>query len=321
MIRIDKLCGPQFDDIAIIDSRLVKGAEEHVGRMTMDNIGGAKDAMILSTNTKITALKNLLSKDELDSTNKESLGILTDANVVSLRASMRRNYGLLISIDGIADEVIHDFFPNKLYDVNHLTKANYFTTLDRLISASNTHSGIIGIATHDEYVLLKTTIDINTDLLTDKKALVVVDDSQQQAKSKILRDQLSDNVCDLAKMYRLVPDKAASYFTQSTFFGDTHHTHHHDTGSFHAQERVVAYHATFAEGTDVLVRSRTAGKISGYILDAATDAFISKFTVNGDSSHTYHSQKIGGLKGTYLVLMNDNLAGGPDGIWEIDIID
>jgi hypothetical protein len=320
MTSIEEFCSPQFDDRRIINDRLIIGSRQHVAFMVADNPGGLKDGWISVTNTKIGNLVACMSADETDTSTKEGLTMITDEDVVAMRKQMRRTYGSLVGYEGLPAVVMHAFFPHKLADVNGLSKTNYEATMDRMILNSGTYSTYVPVGTAAAYSALKGTADTDTDLHTGSKAVIRTDSTAEDAASKILRDQLTDNECNLSVMYRLVLGKAATFFMQSTFFPENHYIHVHSNGLLAPQTRVVAYHGTPEEGTEIYVKSKSLGKISGWILVNAADPFTETFTVDAERSRTFHAELIGGATGTYLVLINDNLVGGLDVEWEVDVI-
>jgi hypothetical protein len=320
MINIGRFCEPQFDDEAIINIRLILGARQHVSFMVADNPGGLKDLWISDTNTKIGNLVTIMSADETDSSTKTGLRIITDEDVVAMKKQMRRTYGSLVGYDALPAVVMNALFPHKLADVNNLSKNNYEAPMDRMILKSGTYSSYLPAGTAALYSGLKTTADTDTGDLAESKAVVRSSSTAGDAASKILRDQLTDNECNLSIMYRLELGKAETFFMQSTFFPFNHYTHVHSNGILAPQTRVLAYHGTIEAGTEVYVRSKSAGKLSGWILINETDAFGDIFTVDAERGRTFHGELIGGNTGTYLVLINDNLVGGLDVEWEVDVI-
>lgn len=287
--------------------------------MTADTNGGLLAPNILATQGFFDTYELKRAKVETDSVFKEGDTIDLDYVVRQIALEAHLTQHLVLTKVLKTSAIFHQFFPEGLDDINHFTRTNVPTILDRMITAS-TANALLFPGQTAIWVAWKSSFNLARVAQTGKMGSVSADMSAFLDAELALCMQLTDNVYDIRKMFAQNKVKAMSYFSESSLYGPTHHSHQHYTGHFEHGVSVVTFEGIFTAKTHIMVKSKTAHvNIMACVLEHSTDVCTSGQTVNGIGQHTWLASVLGSLSFHYLVLTNLSLTDGGD--WEIDIID
>ena len=317
-MELERLTLTQLTDRNIIHPRKINFLNDMNGKMVGDNADHHLDAILAYLGIAGSNYGSYYGGFESAIIAKESERIITDEEMAVINTTLHQYAKEVDFRSGLGSAVGHLIFPGERAYINGITKTNIVSRLTT-IAAGFTANAVLYPGAAAAVTNLK--ITYTTDR-TNYLSKLGIKDSEKvilENLETVYNEAFSDAVCDLSKMYRRNPGKAASYWNQSLLLPTEHHTHDHHTGDLAIGDFIMIKTREFFEKTQIMIESLTEhATISATILAHVGDPVVADMSVTGIASSTKKAWKIGGEAGRILMLKNDS----PGVVnYNLDIID
>jgi len=196
------------------DLNILCFAEDHLQRLIHNNISGAYDLLIKSTNDFFYALYNLRKSQEIANEQKRTLTHEVQKMTEALKESIRKLEGLLRSQLAKESEIYARAFPEGLSEYCRLSRSNTQALMIRILIFLKENNEIVTpIITREINNLYNQYTEKRKEQLSVMKLLEEII-SEKRVARKNLSYQLQKNVYTLAIECLGQPEKAKLFFDQ-----------------------------------------------------------------------------------------------------------
>ncbi len=170
----------QIMNPAIIDQRKVNSGVDVLARLYADNATHQHDFIIGYLQPALDPFKAIIDQQALDESRRSSKTLLTDKDLEAVKVASRHAYKYVDFIVGGDSVIGKEIFPHGLEDVNSLTKSNFSSTMNVIISVLTTHA-IIFPGEAALMINVRITYTTNRALQVGEKSTVKTDSVEQDA--------------------------------------------------------------------------------------------------------------------------------------------
>ena len=215
MLNIRSIFKNHFSTARISDDNFRKFANDHVARITANNINGQYTSILQAT-TQLAAAYDVLIKQE-DSTYATQQGntIKTDQITEQFKKAVSQREGTVRGEFGVNSPEYQEFFPNGVTEYSTATRGNIETLLQRITDKSQKYANILGNNLYNIFSALQAQYQV-----ARNEQLVVIGNvdmlkSQVTAAREALEKQIMTNILTLAIEFLGNADRADDFFDQS----------------------------------------------------------------------------------------------------------
>lgn len=215
MIDLSTFFKNHFDSPLISDTKLMKFAQIHLGRLTQNNPGNIYDMIIAETNLVYNDYFNSLTTKATKTAIKEGKTVGKNQAVTAFKKFVSRYEGFIRAEWGVKSGEYQEFYPHGIYEYSRGTLANIEKLIDRYLAAATSHQVVLGA----EFVTNVT--NLRDDFVNARKlqlgsiALVAGKKSDKKAKRTALEKQLMKNLHVIAANNVGKTSIVRTYFDQS----------------------------------------------------------------------------------------------------------
>ncbi len=203
---------PFSDNDRISDDNMKKFSEEHLGRLTANNPGGALDIILTPLGAAHIAYFGAISSEDVATAVRKGMTKAVDDRIALFKATVKRREPF-IHATFIDDEPTYlQFFPQGMTEYTAADKGNIETLMARWETLTQTHADFLGDELHTEFAGLHTGYKNLRTAQIGKKGEVSDDKDTTAAKRDAVEAQLWKNVHYLAWYYNGDVEQCMAYF-------------------------------------------------------------------------------------------------------------
>ena len=215
MIDLSTFFKNHFDSPFISDLKLLKFAQIHLKRLSVNNPGNIYDTIISEMTLAYNDYYSTLTAKDTKTAFKEGKTVGKNQAVTAFKKFVSRYEGFIRAEWGIKSPEYQEFYPHGLYEYSRGTLANIEKLIDRFLSAATSHQAVLGasfvtnITNHrDDFVNARKSQLGSIAVVAGKK-------SDKKAKRTVVEEQLMKNLHVIAANNVSKPLAVRQYFDQS----------------------------------------------------------------------------------------------------------
>ncbi len=306
MINLQTFFKIHFKDPKINYDNLKKFAQDHIQRLSANNIDHKYDEMIRETQATYKQFFQALGNGDTSFSLQQARTVTVDKLIKEFKQMISQKEGIIRGTWGKNSPEYREFFPSGMTEYNLALKSNIETLMNRFVDATKAHvedlpPTFLSIfeKLRDDYVTAR-----NSQL--SQIGLVASDKAASTENRQKMEIQLNKNLLKLAIEYLGNPERGLSFFNQSIIRGFEYATEEQQL--IHKGKVVADDRKTVS--TDIRPADKLEIKNVGdiplmfYVVKKESSDSTNKIMLQPGAKDTYVTSDLGEVDGNYLICFN-----------------
>ncbi|MBI9035320.1 MAG: hypothetical protein JEZ03_12695 [Bacteroidales bacterium] len=306
MINLQNFFKIHFKDPKINYDNLKKFAQDHIQRLSANNIDHKYDEMIRETQAAYKEFSKALGNEDTSFSLQQARTMLVDKYIKEFKQMISQKEGIVRGTWGKNSPEYREFFPSGMTEYSMALKSNIETLMNRVVDAAKAHQedlpgSLLSIfeKLRDDYVSARNSQLSQIGTVASGKAA----STETRHEMEI---QLNKNLLKLAIEYLGNTERGLSFFNQSIIRGFEYATEEQQL----VHKGKVAANIRKTISTDIRPSDKIEIKNAGdiplmfYVVKKESVDSTSKIMLQPGMKDTYVTSDLGEVDGNYLICVN-----------------